>query len=56
MCLTQCTVLDECREWITTQPHECKHGVVAGMSESERRRLNWASTKTKQGDHGSQAQ
>ena len=57
ICLTQCPVLDECREWITTSPQECKYGVVAGMSESERRRLNWASSKTKQGQgHGNQAQ
>ncbi len=44
LCLNECTVLDDCRAWITANPHECKHGVVAGLSESQRRRLNWSST------------
>lgn len=45
MLCRECSVLDECRKWITENPLECKHGVVAGMSESERRRLHWKSTK-----------
>lgn len=45
-----CAVIDECREWITASPTECKHGVVGGWSESERRRMNWKSTKRKDGD------
>lgn len=40
-----CPVLEDCKAWITKSPNECKYGVVAGWSESERRRINWSSTK-----------
>lgn len=35
VCLTVCPVLDECREWLRDHPLE--YGVVAGMTEDQRR-------------------
>lgn len=45
ICKNLCPVFNECYEWITENPNDCRHGIVAGMTEATRRRMSWASNK-----------